>query len=221
MPNNIVFNNVASQLKTQIYGNYGGTATPIATDSSGNVTITATDLDIRNLSGSTDSVTVTAIDFDIRDLSAATDSVTVTAVDFDIRDLSAATDSVTVTAVDFDIRNLSGATDSVIKAGCYFTESSTVLTDISSTGIALTIDNSQHDVYSFYVKNTGSASVSVKLQVSPTNSDDYFLDDSSGEINISAGEKAILVAQKFLKYTRLYYNPSDTTSIEVFYNAHA
>ena len=185
------------------------------------VTVTATDLDIRDLSADTDSVTVTATDLDIRDLSADTDSVTVTATDLDIRDLSADTDSVTVTATDLDIRNLSGDTDSIIKAGNLFTASNATLTDITDTGIAMTIDNSEQDVYSFYVNNTGSAAVSVKLQISPTDNTDYFIDDGSSEVSVGAGEKATLVAQKYLRYTRLFYNASDTATIETYYNAHA
>lgn len=101
---------------------------------SGSVTVTATDLDIRDLNSATDSVTVVATDLDIRNLSSATDSVavtdgggsltvdgsvsitgsvTVTATDLDIRDLTSATDSVTVLATDLDIRDLTHASDSV------------------------------------------------------------------------------------------------------------
>lgn len=69
MPNNLVFNNVASQLQTTINGvDGGGIARPILTDTDGrldlgSVTVTATDLDIRPLTDA-DIVTVTAIDFD-------------------------------------------------------------------------------------------------------------------------------------------------------------
>jgi hypothetical protein len=115
-----------------------------ATDSvavTGSVTVSSTDLDIRNLAESTDHVTahlaagstvaVTATDLDVRDLAHATDSVTahlaagstvaVTANDLDIRPLSSSTDSVSVTgavtatvsATDLDIRDLAFASDSV------------------------------------------------------------------------------------------------------------
>jgi hypothetical protein len=63
-------------------------------DGSINAVVTATDLDIRNLSSGTDSVTVLATDLDIRNLSSGSDSVTAVATDFDIRDLSSASDSV-------------------------------------------------------------------------------------------------------------------------------
>jgi hypothetical protein len=190
VPNNLVFNNVASQLKTQLYGYDGSSVVAIQTDASGNIKIVG-------VSGDTIPVSIA-------------DTVTVTIPD-----------TVAVTAADLDIRNLSGTQDSVLKAGSYFTESSNALTDIVSTGIALTIDNSQQDIYSFYVKNTGAAAVSVKLQISPTDAADYFTDDTSGEISIAGGSTDVLVAQKFLRYTRLFYNASDTTSIEVYYNAHA
>ncbi|MBA1335421.1 MAG: hypothetical protein HPY66_1044 [Firmicutes bacterium] len=190
MPNNIVFNNVASQLKTQLYGYDGSSVVPIMTDASGNIKIVG-------VSGDTIPVSIA-------------DPVTVTIPD-----------TVAVTAADLDIRDLSGTRDSVIKAGSYFSESIITLPNITSTGIALTIDNSQQDIYSFYVKNTGAAAVSVKLQISPTDVDDYFTDDPSNETLIAADNMDVLVAQKFLRYTRVYYNASDTTSIEVYYNAHA
>jgi len=190
MPNNIVFNNVAEQLKTQFYGYDGSTVQTIKVDSSGNIKIVG-------ISGDTVPVSVL-------------NTVTVTVPD-----------TLAVTAADLDIRDLTGAQDSIMKAGCYFSESSTTISDVASTGIALTLDNSEQDVYSFYVNNTGAAAVSAKLQISPTNADAYFTDDSSGEISVGAGDMGVLVAQKYLKYTRLYYNPADTTTIEVYYNAHA
>lgn len=106
------------------------------------VTVSATDLDIRDLAFATDkvdvtgsavsitgTVTVSATDLDIRNLVFATDkvdvsgsSVTVTATDLDIRNLVFATDKVdvsgsavtaVVTATDLDIRDLTLATDAV------------------------------------------------------------------------------------------------------------
>jgi hypothetical protein len=138
MPNNLVFNGVAENLQMMMNG-IDGTSVPrrILTDSSGqmlitgSVTVTAENLDIRDLNGATDSisvfntVTVTAENLDIRNLAGATDfvsvfnTVTVTAENLDIRDLAGATDfvsvfnTVTVTAENLDIRNLAGATDFV------------------------------------------------------------------------------------------------------------
>src|SRR6056297_253258 len=64
------------------------------TDINNEVTVNATDLDIRALESATDSVTVIATDLDIRALESATDSVTVIATDLDIRDLTFAADSI-------------------------------------------------------------------------------------------------------------------------------
>src|SRR5512139_113849 len=80
------------------------------------------DVDVTRVSGT---VTMTAADLDIRDLSYTSDSVavygtaTVTASDLDVRDLVYTQDSVsiygtaTVTATDLDIRNLNQTQDSV------------------------------------------------------------------------------------------------------------
>ena len=95
------------------------------------VTVTATDLDIRDLAFATDKVDVTGseVSLDATTL-AALENITVSATDLDIRDLAFATDSVTahqggtwtidsitnavtVTATDLDIRDLSAAQDSV------------------------------------------------------------------------------------------------------------
>lgn len=80
----------------------------------GSVTVTATDLDIRDLVFATDKVDVSGSSVSI------SGSVTVTATDLDIRNLVFATDkvdvsgsSVTVSATDLDIRNLSSAQDNV------------------------------------------------------------------------------------------------------------
>jgi hypothetical protein len=100
----------------------------------GSVTVSATDLDIRDLAFATDSVdvsgssvTVTATDLDIRNLSNATDSVTAhqggtwtvtaTATDLDIRDLSHSQDSVKVgDGTDFLAVNNDGSINSVVSA---------------------------------------------------------------------------------------------------------
>lgn len=128
------------------------------TGSSVTATVTATDLDIRNLAFGTDSVdvsgsnitaSVSSVDFDIRDLAFATDKVdvsgssvsaTVTATDLDIRDLAFATDKVdvsgsnisaTVSATDLDIRDLAFATDKV---------------DVSGSNISATVSATDLDI---------------------------------------------------------------------------
>jgi len=80
--------------------------------------VSATDLDIRNLSSATDSVTVVATALDIRaltnvDVVTVEGAVTVSATDLDIRNLSSATDSMTVVATDLDVRDLTHVSDSI------------------------------------------------------------------------------------------------------------
>jgi hypothetical protein len=251
MPNNLVFNEVAEQLKTLVYGSNAGIAVAIKVDGSGNVairglaastdtvsiggvvTVTASAFDIRYLSASTDTVsiggtvTVTASALDIRSLAADTDTVTVTASNFDIRSLNADTDTVsiggtvTVTASALDIRSLSGVTDSIMIAGNIFTESSASITSGSGSHVTMTTDNSQQNLYSFYIRNTGEASITAKLQLSPVSNDNYFVDDLSGHTVIAANEKAVLVAQRYLKFSRVWYDTGTyTASFEIYYNAH-
>lgn len=83
--NNLVFNNTAKKLSAAFYGMYESEYKPVAVDENGLflfsplsvITITATDLDIRDLNYTTDSVTVTATNLDIRDLNGSQDSVAV------------------------------------------------------------------------------------------------------------------------------------------------
>ena len=216
MPNNIVFNHVAEELKTLIYGQDAtDVSRVILTDPDGRI-------EIRQLAATTDTVTVQSI----------VEEVTVTATDFDIRGLTAVTDTVTVqsiveevtvTATDFDIRQLAAATDTVstILSGREFTESNILITNQTGSAAVLQFDTSEEDVYSYYINNTGTATFDVRLQISPTTTEAYFMDDGSGVATVGPGEKQTLVAQKFLRYTRLVYDAGAATiSADCWYNAH-
>ncbi|SKC84209.1 DUF6385 domain-containing protein [Maledivibacter halophilus] len=244
MPNNLVFNGVAEQLQTLINGvDADGNVRPIRTDSDGQiqlgtVTVTAENFDIRPLSGVTDSVviretvSVTAENFDIRQLSGVTDSVviretvSVTAENFDIRQLSGVTDSVviretvSVTAENFDIRPLSGATDSIQLSSRLLTEDSLAFEDVTVATATFVQNTGEQSEYSFYVFNTGSNTLTVQLQISPISTDSYFMDDPSGAVGLESGDKVTLVAGRFLKYTRLFYDTGgEACSFNVHYNA--
>ena len=88
--NNLVFNKHARSLKAAIYGQYSDEPVPIAADVDGNfvfspaseITVTASNFDIRNLTSARDTVNVTATDFDIRSLSGTQDSIAVSAKGF-------------------------------------------------------------------------------------------------------------------------------------------
>lgn len=148
MPNNIVFNEVASQLQTQIYGQYNGATKAINTDSQGNLITTALP---------------------------------------------------------------------------QFTSTSVTLTGITTATVtALTSDTSLRTMYSFYVKNdsaTNTATFTAWLQISPVDSETYYVNDSSSAYTVGGQSKAVLVAARFLNYTRLLIQGSDTASAIIYYNA--
>ena len=239
MPNYLVFNDSAENLKVQSYGiTSGGTVTGILVETDGTLqvggSITATITDTVIVSGE---VTVTANDFDIRSLSAATDTVSVegtvtaaigdtvtvagevsvTASDFDIRGLSAATDTVSVEGT---VTAVIGDTVTVSVAGHGFTMSSLVinLDDANLTNTEFNFDTSQMKQYSFYIVNTGTATVSAMLQVSPTTTETYYTPDKSAEIALTQDESAVLVPAFFMNYTRIQVQSSETVTAEVYFN---
>lgn len=130
--NNLVFNNTAKKLYATIFGVYQNSYLPVALDSDGLflfspesvITITATDLDIRQLRYTIDSVTVTASNLDIRPLNGAEDSVTVAARVFVEQNITQTVSSGTTFILErnispysqnsFFVRNTSGATITLI-----------------------------------------------------------------------------------------------------------
>lgn len=124
-----------------------------------NSTMTATDLDIRDLAFATDKVDVTGsqVSLDSTTL-AALENITVSATDLDIRNLSDATDSVsakqsgtwtvdavqsgswtvTATATDLDIRDLAFATDKVDVSGSSVELGATTLAALENITVSAT-----------------------------------------------------------------------------------
>ncbi|NSL50078.1 hypothetical protein HSX37_18880, partial len=119
-----------------VYGNDGTSNQLIKTNASGQT-------DIRPLTIA-DQVTVSAADLDVRDLTAATDSILVYGNDgtsnqliktnasgqTDIRPLTIA-DQVTVSAADLDVRDLTAATDSILVYGNDGTSNQLIKTNAS------------------------------------------------------------------------------------------
>ncbi len=190
MPNNIVFNNVANQLQTQIYGQEGSNVRPVQTDASGNLIVTGT---------------VTAL---VATVTAVVASGTITAL---LSTVTAVVQSGTVTAL------LSTVTAVALPQ---FTETSTTVAQIVSQTIpALTADTSAQRMYSFYVANTSAASLTAFLQISPTTAETYFVNDASSAFVLAGAARAVLVAQKYLRYTRLMLQAgADTASAIAYYN---
>ncbi|MBE0069045.1 DUF6385 domain-containing protein [Thermoanaerobacterium thermosaccharolyticum] len=165
MPNNIVFNPVAEQLKTLIHGMQGTTPTPLLLDSTTGKLLSTVD----------GSVTVAG---------------TVTAQG-----------TLTVTASNLDIRPLTASTDSFTLGSRTFLEDSTNIAGVTGTGAVLMENTGDKSMYSYYIANTGTNTITVKLQISPTTTATYFVDDTTS-INLAGGSITVLTAVKFLQYTR-------------------
>jgi hypothetical protein len=130
------------------------------------VTVTATDLDIRNLAPATDTVqigdgvetllinadgslnaVVSATDLDIRALASGTDSVTVVATDLDVRDLTHVSDSVKIgDGVDLLAVNADGSLNVVVQA--------TAATPVFDYGESLGLAQNATADFDYVVTNT-------------------------------------------------------------------
>ena len=200
MPNNLVFNDSAENLKVQSFGaTSGGTVTSLLVANDGALQVGGT---------------ITAA---IADTVTVTGAVSVTANSFDIRALSSATDTVSVAgSVTATIAN----TVTVSVGGYGFTSSdlNIALTDVSLTNTAFSFDTSQMKQYSFYVVNTGTAAISVRLQVSPTTSETYFVPDNTSEVALTQNQAAVLVPGYFLNYTRVQVLGAQTATAVAYFN---
>ncbi len=207
MPNNLVFSNVASQLQTQIFGQNGSDVLPLQTDGDGNLivvgTVTAT---LGTVTAIIDSGTITAL---LSTVTAIVDSGTITAL---LSTVTAIVDSGTITAL------LSTVT--AITLPDFSASNTTVAQIVNETVTALSVDTSQQRMYSFYVANTSAASLTAFLQISPTTAESYFINDTSCMFTIAGTSQAVLVAQRYLRYTRLMLQAgADTASAIVYYNS--
>lgn len=217
MPNRIMFSTTPEDLKTKIYGDNSGTSTAIkvASDGSvsvtgtvgiaGDVTFTATDLDIRNLSYTQDAVSIYGYDGSAyqRIKTAADGSVSVTGT------VGIAGD-VTVNATDLDIRNLSYTQDLIAIGGRRLIESSdtTTIVNQSTGGVTFTTDTSICSEASFFIKNTGSNPIGINLEVSPTDDASYFVDDGAATVTVAPNSTAIITPASYGKFTRVNYSAS-------------
>lgn len=217
MPNNIVFNNVAENLKTQIYGTTSsGTVTSLLVDNSGNVqiggSITSTVTGTVNVSGGNINSTVTGT----VNVSGGSITSTVTGT------VSISDGSITATVT--GTVNISGGSVSATIAGHGFTSSFATLTANASaaTNTSFVFDSSQfgYNNYSFYVKNTGTATVSVRLQVSPTTAESYYVNDTTAEVTLTQNQAVVLAPGLFLNYTRLRVlgTSEATVTVEGYFN---
>ena len=217
MPNNIVFNNVAEQLKTQIYGTGGA----IATDGDGKLSINTVD-EVSNVA-SVDTVDEVTNVSSVDTVDEVTNVSSVDTVD-EVSNVSSVdtVDEVShVTLIDTltEITN----TVNVSVASNFIEDVATIANyDFTTETTALEISTADMDMYSFYVNNAADSggAVTAKLQISPTDTDADFIDDLSSAFEIDVDSSAVLVPQKFLKYTRLHLAGTTTGTVIAYFNGH-
>ena len=243
--NNLIFNTVASELKTSMYAqasdsslqvlqidNDGSLKTVISNSSltvavANSITIANDSLTVavsNPITIANDSLTV-AVSHPItvaNSITIAKDSLTV-AVSNPItvaNSITIANDSLTV-AVSNPI-TIANSSISVNIIGNTFTSSSVLNTAVNGTGTILNnTDISTLRTASFLVYNLGANTLTVSLQVSPTtNEADYITDPSYSNFAVLGGGKQIITVSRFARYTRLIYTLGGTTAtFSVYFNA--
>lgn len=174
------------------------------------IAVTATDLDIRNLTFATDTLDVSGSTVELGATTlAALESITVVATNLDIRDLVFATDkvdtsgstvelgattlaaleSITVVATDLDIRNLTFATDTLDVSG------STV--DLGATSLAalenITVTMEPNDTVKSDALTIGTSAVELKCGTPIANRRSLLIQNES-DVSIYVGGSAVTTA---------------------------
>ncbi|GAV22145.1 DUF6385 domain-containing protein [Carboxydothermus pertinax] len=226
MPNFKVLQDQPEKLKNQAYGFDGTVVRPLKTDDTGRP-------DIRPLANSTDSILVYGND-------GTTNQVLKTNSSGYVAVYTDGATALNITATDFDIRNLSNIQDNILIYGYDGTQNRAIKTDASGNLLSSTIrtfseyteavitgdtytgstaqDVSTMATYTMFVKNTGATnSATVKLQISPNNSD--WLDDSA-EVTLTPGSSTAFTVSTFLRYIRVAYKstlPGQSTDLSVIF----
>lgn len=192
----------------------------INVDGSINATVSATNLDIRDLSHAQDSIKIgDGTDF----LAVNADgslNATVSATNLDIRDLAFATDkvdvsgsSVTVSATNLDIRDLAFATDKVDVSGSSVTVSATAL-DIRALSPATDAVKISDGTDNLAINADGSLNVVVTSSVAGSPIADY-KDDAATAAGASANHDYTVTAGKQLKLIGILASASGKCRVEV------
>ncbi|MEW6031567.1 MAG: DUF6385 domain-containing protein [Bacillota bacterium] len=195
MPNYRVFTEQASDLKALVYGSDGTTNRVLLTNASGALGIySQTSLD------------VTATNLDIRDITNASDSILVYGND-------GTTNRVLLTDSSGNMQTM------VYRRLATDTYEANLATGDTYAG-ATARNVGEQSQFSFAIKNTGASNgATVKLQISPNNSD--WIDDSA-ETNVGAGSTIAMAPAKYLRYARIAYKSQtagQSTSLTVWYQA--
>ncbi|HID0780567.1 DUF6385 domain-containing protein [Clostridium botulinum] len=105
----------------------------------------------------------------------------------------------------------------VTLVGKKFTEYSLDITALSSYQYTPPFETMQQSLVTFFVKNIGSNSAKVKLQISPKeNEADYgYTDDSVVTTDVNPGKIITLVPMIFSRYVRIAYKSDLGTNLKI------
>ena len=235
MPNNIVINRDPAGLKTQIYGS--DTTTAISTTEgrlniesiSAEVSMTATDLDIRDLAYTQDTMRVYGSEtyalsttegrLNIESISA---EVSVTVTDLDVRDLAYTQDTVRIYGSETNPLATTDGYLNILQRSRYMASetSADVTSSVTTYSGLLASDVSVMSNVSFAIHNKGANQVSVRIDVSPDNT--LWITDTAAT-TLEGNEATVFVPRYFLKYARVAYaSLTDATAItfDAWYQAH-
>jgi carbonic anhydrase/acetyltransferase-like protein (isoleucine patch superfamily) len=99
---------------------------------------------------------------------------------------------------------------------------SNVATVTAGSGTGQVFDNtdiSNQKVGTFFIYNTGGETLTISLQISPTTTSTYYIDDPSySSITVAAGAETIMVLSKFANYARLQYTGATSTDFVAYYD---
>ena len=127
---------------------------------------------------------------------------------------------ITITATNLDIRNLRGTQDSVQVSSMGFVEDNVTMTVPSGTNFVLTENISLYSENSFFIRNTGPATVTVTLQVAPLDNPSYYVGNSTAQ-GVASSTNTINAVTLPMKFARLQVVASTNTGVIVYYNGRA
>ncbi|VYT64483.1 hypothetical protein [Clostridium tertium] len=233
--NNLLFNTVASELKTSIYAQApDGSLQILQTDSTGalktSISNSSLTVNVNNPITVANAITIanTSLTVSVSNpITIANASLTVS-----VNNPITVANSITIanTTLTVVVNNpitvnnaitIANSSLTVTIGANAFTSSSALNLSVSGTGRVLNnTDISTLRTASFFVYNAGTNTLTISLQMSPTtNNADYITDPSYNNYTIPGGDRRIITVSRFGNYTRLLYTLRGTTAtFSVYFN---
>jgi hypothetical protein len=232
--NNLVFNNVASELLMTV-GNASLTVSGSVTVSN-SITIANASLTVAGtvtVSEITNPVTIGNASLTVAGtvtVSEITNPVTIGNASLTVAGtvtVSQITNPVTIGNASLTVAGsvtINNATITTLISGSVFTSDSVTSTVVTGTGVVFSdTDISQLKTASLFVYNEGANTLTVSLQISPTTTGaDYIDDPSYSNVAIAGNANKYIAIAKYAHYARLQYILGATTAtFSSYYNAQA